>query len=61
MLDRIALYVSPAALADGTAYTRAMRARQRTLEVRGTNLKAAATAHRLPFDDVEKKKRTAVG
>jgi aminomethyltransferase len=31
------------------------------LEVRGTNLKAAATAHRLPFDDVEKKKRTAVG
>ena len=37
MLDRIALYVSPASLADGTAYTRAMRARQRTLEVRGTN------------------------
>ncbi len=31
------------------------------LEVRGKNLKAKATAHTLPFDDVEKKKRTAVG
>jgi len=31
------------------------------LEVRGKNLKAAAIAHTLPFDDVEKKKRTAVG
>ena len=32
------------------------------LEVRGKNVKAAATAHTLPFDDPEKKKkRTAVG
>ena len=31
------------------------------LEVRGKNLKATAIAHSLPFDDVEKKKRTAVG
>jgi aminomethyltransferase len=31
------------------------------LEVRGKNLKAGAIAHSLPFDDVEKKKRTAVG
>ena len=31
------------------------------LEVRGKNLKASATAHTLPFDDVAKKKRTAVG
>ena len=31
------------------------------LEVRGKNLKAAATAHTLPFDDPEKKKRMAVG
>jgi aminomethyltransferase len=31
------------------------------LEVRGKNLRAAASAHTLPFDDVEKKKRTAVG
>ena len=31
------------------------------LEIRGKNLKAAAIAHTLPFDDVEKKKRTAVG
>ncbi len=31
------------------------------LEVRGKNLKASAIAHTLPFDDVEKKKRTAVG
>ena len=31
------------------------------LEVRGKNVTAAATAHTLPFDDVEKKKRTAVG
>jgi len=31
------------------------------LEVRGKNIKATATAHTLPFDDVEKKKRTAVG
>ncbi|MFI4890503.1 MAG: aminomethyltransferase family protein [Steroidobacterales bacterium] len=31
------------------------------LEVRGKNLKAGAIAHTLPFDDVEKKKRTAVG
>jgi aminomethyltransferase len=31
------------------------------LEVRGKNLKAGAIAHNLPFDDVEKKKRTAVG
>jgi DNA replication and repair protein RecF len=36
MLDRIALYVSPTSLADGAAYVRAMRERQRTLEVRGT-------------------------
>jgi aminomethyltransferase len=31
------------------------------LEIRGKRLKAAATAHTLPFDDPEKKKRTAVG
>jgi aminomethyltransferase len=31
------------------------------LEVRGKILKASAIAHTLPFDDVEKKKRTAVG
>jgi aminomethyltransferase len=31
------------------------------LEVRGKNLKTPAIAHTLPFDDVEKKKRTAVG
>jgi aminomethyltransferase len=31
------------------------------LEVRGRNLRAPATAHTLPFDDVDKKKRTAVG
>jgi aminomethyltransferase len=31
------------------------------LEVRGKKLRAAATAHTLPFDDPEKKKRTAVG
>ena len=31
------------------------------LEVRGRSLRAAATAHTLPFDDVEKKKRTAEG
>jgi DNA replication and repair protein RecF len=36
LLDRIALYVSPGSLAEGAAYTRAMRERQRTLEVRGT-------------------------
>jgi DNA replication and repair protein RecF len=35
MLDRIALYVSPGSLAVAAAYTRAMRERQRTLEVRG--------------------------
>jgi aminomethyltransferase len=31
------------------------------LEVRGKNVKGPATAHTLPFDDPEKKKRTAVG
>jgi len=31
------------------------------LEIRGKNVKGPATAHTLPFDDVEKKKRTAVG
>jgi aminomethyltransferase len=31
------------------------------LIVRGKNVKGPATAHTLPFDDVEKKKRTAVG
>ena len=31
------------------------------LDVRGKNLKVGAIAHTLPFDDVEKKKRTAVG
>jgi aminomethyltransferase len=31
------------------------------LEIRGKTLKAAATAHTLPFDDADKKKRTAVG
>jgi aminomethyltransferase len=31
------------------------------LEIRGKKLKAAATAHTLPFDDPDKKKRMAVG
>ena len=31
------------------------------LTIRGKNLRASAIAHTLPFDDVEKKKRTAVG
>jgi aminomethyltransferase len=31
------------------------------LDVHGKNVKGPATAHTLPFDDVEKKKRTAVG
>jgi aminomethyltransferase len=31
------------------------------LEIRGKNVKGPATAHTLPFDDVDKKKRTAVG
>jgi aminomethyltransferase len=31
------------------------------LEIRGKHLTGSATAHKLPFDDVEKKKRTAVG
>jgi aminomethyltransferase len=31
------------------------------LEVRGKNVKASAIAHTLPFDDPDKKKRTAVG
>ena len=31
------------------------------LEIRGKNVKGAATAHTLPFDDPEKKKRMAVG
>jgi aminomethyltransferase len=31
------------------------------LEVRGKAVKASAAAHTLPFDDPEKKKRTAVG
>jgi aminomethyltransferase len=33
----------------------------RALEVRGKKLRAPATTHPLPFDDPEKKKRTAVG
>jgi DNA replication and repair protein RecF len=35
LLDRVALYRSPASLADAAAYTRALRARQRLLETRG--------------------------
>jgi aminomethyltransferase len=31
------------------------------LEIRGQHVKGPATAHTLPFDDAEKKKRTAVG
>jgi aminomethyltransferase len=31
------------------------------LELRGKKLRASATAHTLPFDDPEKKKRTAIG
>jgi aminomethyltransferase len=31
------------------------------LQIRGKNLLGAAIAHNLPFDDVDKKKRTAVG
>lgn len=37
LLDRVALFVSPAAAADAEAYGRAVRARQRTLELRGTS------------------------
>jgi DNA replication and repair protein RecF len=35
LLDRVALYESPASLVEGESYQRAMRARQRVLEVRG--------------------------
>jgi DNA replication and repair protein RecF len=35
LLDRIALYASPASLADAASYAKAMRARQRVLERRG--------------------------
>jgi aminomethyltransferase len=31
------------------------------LEVRGKNVEGPAIAHTLPFDDPDKKKRTAVG
>src|SRR6266478_3237561 len=31
------------------------------LQIRGKNVKGPATAHALPFDDVDKKKRTAAG
>jgi aminomethyltransferase len=31
------------------------------LEIRGKNVKGGATAHTLPFDDPEKKKRSASG
>jgi len=31
------------------------------LQIRGKNVKGPATAHTLPFDDADKKKRTAVG
>jgi aminomethyltransferase len=31
------------------------------LEVRGKNVNVPAVAHTLPFDDPDKKKRTAVG
>ena len=31
------------------------------LEIRGKRVKAAATAHTLPFDDPDKSKRTATG
>ncbi len=42
--------LDPAAAVQGTA-----------LEIRGRKLKARAIAHALPFDDPDKKKRTAVG
>jgi DNA replication and repair protein RecF len=35
LLDRVALYASPASLAEGVSYAKAMRARQRVLESRG--------------------------
>jgi DNA replication and repair protein RecF len=35
LLDRVALYLSPASLADADAYTQAVRGRQRALETRG--------------------------
>ncbi|HEY6460307.1 MAG TPA: DNA replication and repair protein RecF, partial [Polyangiaceae bacterium] len=35
LLDRVALYRAPQSLADGEAYARALRARQRVLEARG--------------------------
>ena len=37
LLDRVALYSSPGSLADAEAYTRALRERQKALEVRGVN------------------------
>jgi DNA replication and repair protein RecF len=36
LLDRVAMYARPSSLADATAYARALRARQRVLEQRGT-------------------------
>jgi DNA replication and repair protein RecF len=35
LLDRVALYASPSSLADAEAFSKAIRARQRVLEVRG--------------------------
>ncbi len=35
LLDRVALYLSPASLADAESYARALRGRQRTLDARG--------------------------
>jgi DNA replication and repair protein RecF len=37
LLDRAALYLAPAAMAELESFTRAVRARQRTLETRGPN------------------------
>ncbi len=37
LLDRTALYVAPAALVELDRYTRALRARQKTLDLRGTS------------------------
>lgn len=42
LLDRTALYLAPSAMAELASYTRALRARQRTLEVRGSSAKDLA-------------------
>jgi len=42
LLDRVALYTAPQSLAEGLAYARALRARQKTLAERGPNARDIA-------------------